>query len=102
MQLEYSKIKDEEWKRPPGEATDSGNLVVSENPKHVMHWKEFGNPKGEPMIFIHGGPGGGMTTGDMRFFDPERYRVIMFDQRGCGDSKPNVSEDLKGALAENI
>jgi proline iminopeptidase len=96
--MDYSKMTDADWKYPP----TSGDLTVSEDPKHVMHWEEYGNPNGEPVIFIHGGPGGGIDAQCARLFDPARYRVIMYDQRGCGDSRPHITEDLAGALAGNI
>ncbi len=99
---EGKKGKKDEWKYPAIEAYDSGHLSVSEHPPHHMHWAEYGNPKGEPVIFIHGGPGGGSHAKYARFFNPNRYRVLMFDQRGCGESIPHVKDDLKGAMDGNI
>lgn len=55
---------------------------------HSLYVEECGNPNGLPVIFIHGGPGAGCTEADRRFFDPAKYRVILFDQRGCGRSTP--------------
>jgi proline iminopeptidase len=56
---------------------------------HTMLYREFGNPKGIPILFLHGGPGGGgVEDQDMRFFDPKVFRIIAFDQRGCGGSPP--------------
>lgn len=58
---------------------------------HTLHIEECGNPHGIPALFIHGGPGGGTSGWQRRFFDPERYRIILFDQRGCGRSTPHAS-----------
>jgi proline iminopeptidase len=65
----------------------SGYLVVDEI--HSLYWEECGNPEGIPVVFLHGGPGGGCSATSRRFFDPARYRVILFDQRGAGRSTPN-------------
>lgn len=61
-------------------------LKVSE--LHEIYVEECGNPKGKPVVFLHGGPGGGLDPQYRQFFDPEFYRIILFDQRGCGQSKP--------------
>jgi proline iminopeptidase len=66
---------------------ESGRLAVDE--LHTLHWEECGNPRGIPVVFLHGGPGGGCSAMSRRYFDPERYRVILFDQRGAGRSIPN-------------
>jgi len=58
---------------------------------HELHVEECGTPNGLPVVFLHGGPGGGITPAYRRFFDPERYRVVLFDQRGCGQSTPFAS-----------
>ncbi|MGE3680670.1 MAG: prolyl aminopeptidase [Bdellovibrionales bacterium] len=55
---------------------------------HELHYEEVGNPKGVPVLFVHGGPGGGIEPSHRRYFDPSHYRVILFDQRGCGRSTP--------------
>ncbi|GLX78546.1 proline iminopeptidase [Thalassotalea insulae] len=55
---------------------------------HQLYVEQCGNPQGQPVLFIHGGPGAGCSTKDRRFFDPEKYRIVLFDQRGCGRSKP--------------
>jgi len=55
---------------------------------HVMYFEESGNPKGAPVVFLHGGPGAGANASHRRFFDPKYYRIIIFDQRGSGRSKP--------------
>jgi proline iminopeptidase len=68
---------------------DSGHLRVS--PVHEIHYEQSGNPRGKPVVFLHGGPGGG-TNAKMRcFFNPKRYRIVLFDQRGCGKSRPSAS-----------
>ena len=56
---------------------------------HQLYIEQCGNPKGQPVVFIHGGPGGGSSNNDRRFFDPKRYRIIVYDQRGCGRSVPH-------------
>lgn len=58
---------------------------------HTVYVEECGNPRGEPVVVFHGGPGGGCSPGMRRFFDPSHYRVILFDQRGCGRSRPHAS-----------
>ncbi|MCJ8339008.1 MAG: prolyl aminopeptidase [Pseudomonadales bacterium] len=55
---------------------------------HQIYVEQCGNPNGQPVVFLHGGPGGGCSTKDRRFFDPQQYRIILFDQRGCGRSLP--------------
>ena len=57
---------------------------------HNLYLEESGNPQGQPVVFIHGGPGGGTSEFNRRFFDPEKYRIILFDQRGCGRSTPHA------------
>lgn len=76
----------------------SGFLEVSHG--HEMYWEQSGNPDGVPIVFLHGGPGAGTSPMHRRFFDPEHYRIIVFDQRGCGRSTPlgcidhNTTADL--------
>jgi len=67
----------------------SGMLQVSD--LHNIYWEESGNPHGKPVVFLHGGPGGGTDPRMRRFFDPMRYRIVLFDQRGCGKSRPHAS-----------
>lgn len=55
-------------------------------------WEVSGNPDGKPVVFLHGGPGGGTTPEHRRFFDPDAYRIVLFDQRGCGRSTPHVAD----------
>ena len=69
------------------ESRRSGRLRVSEI--HEIYWEESGNPSGIPVIAVHGGPGGGSSPEMRRFFDPGKYRIILFDQRGCGRSTPH-------------
>jgi proline iminopeptidase len=97
-----STIHESEWTYPQPKANTSGLLNVSQLPAHSIYWEEYGNPKGEPVLFIHGGPGGGTAPVMARFFDPKRYRIILFDQRGCGKSVPSAAEDDPlPALADN-
>ncbi len=55
---------------------------------HEIYFEECGNPNGEPVVFLHGGPGGGLQDNYRRYFNPDKYRIILFDQRGCGKSRP--------------
>lgn len=73
---------------PPIEAYKTGMLAVDEI--HSLYWEESGNPSGKPVIVLHGGPGGGVDAWMRQFFNPERYRIIMFDQRGAGKSTPHA------------
>jgi proline iminopeptidase len=74
---------------PPIKPYDSGYLRVS--PIHEIYYEQSGNPKGKPVVFLHGGPGGGTDPKMRRFFDPKKYRIVLFDQRGCGRSRPSAS-----------
>ena len=71
---------------PPIEPYLSGMLDVGDG--HSIYWEQSGNPAGIPVLFCHGGPGSSCNPAHRRFFDPERYRAILFDQRGCGRSVP--------------
>lgn len=71
---------------PETEPFNQGRLKVSD--LHEIYFEEVGNPKGKPVLFIHGGPGGGIEPSHRRYFDPKKFRVILFDQRGCGQSTP--------------
>jgi len=73
---------------PEIEPFKTGRLRVSDI--HDLYYEETGNPKGKPVLFIHGGPGGGTEPSHRRYFDPKAFRVILFDQRGCGQSKPHA------------
>jgi proline iminopeptidase len=59
------------------------------SPLHELYYEESGNPRGKPVVFLHGGPGAATNPSMRRFFDPRRYRIVLFDQRGCGASKPH-------------
>ena len=71
---------------PDIEAYDSGMLALDN--LHQMYYEQSGNPKGVPVLFLHGGPGAGANPTHRRFFDPAHYRIVIFDQRGSGRSKP--------------
>lgn len=71
---------------PPIQPIRHGMLAVDE--LHTIYWEEVGNPDGIPVLFLHGGPGAGLSPQHRRFFDPSAYRVILFDQRGAGKSTP--------------
>jgi proline iminopeptidase len=71
---------------PPIERRASGRLTL--DALHTMYWEEAGNPDGQPAVFLHGGPGAGAAPDHRRFFDPRHYRIVIYDQRGCGRSKP--------------
>jgi proline iminopeptidase len=58
---------------------------------HEIYYEQSGNPRGKPVVFLHGGPGGGTDAKMRQFFNPKRYRIVLFDQRGCGKSKPSAS-----------
>ena len=75
----------------PIEPYNSGHLRVS--PLHEIYYEECGNPKGKPALFVHGGPGAGAGKDSRRFFDPRRYRIVLFDQRGCGRRPPQASQE---------
>jgi proline iminopeptidase len=87
---------------PRHEARRSGRLRVSDI--HEIYWEESGNPNGVPVIALHGGPGGGSSPEMRRFFDPERYRIFLFDQRGCGRSTPHseLRENTTWDLVDDI
>ncbi len=75
---------------PPVQPYTHGRLDVGDG--QVLYWEESGNPDGKPALFVHGGPGGGLVPNYRRYFDPRRYRLVLFDQRGCGHSLPHASE----------
>jgi proline iminopeptidase len=74
---------------PEIEPYDHGMLDVGDG--HRVYWELCGNPDGKPVVFLHGGPGGGCTPTQRQLFDPEKYRILLFDQRGCGRSTPYAS-----------
>lgn len=69
--------------------------------KHEIYYEVSGNPEGVPAIFLHGGPGGGCDERSRRFFDPQFYKIVCLDQRGCGRSVPNAADDFEASLIEN-
>ena len=73
----------------PIEPYNAGRLKVS--PIHELYYEQCGNPNGKPVVFLHGGPGGGLSPDYRRYFDPQIYRIVLFDQRGSGQSTPHAS-----------
>ncbi len=71
---------------PPIEPFETGRL--DRDPPHALYWEQSGRPDGQPVVFLHGGPGAGASPEHRRFFDPAHYRIVVFDQRGAGRSKP--------------
>jgi proline iminopeptidase len=74
---------------PQTDAHDHGMLAVGD--RQLVYWEVCGNPDGKPAVVLHGGPGSGCSPGWRRYFDPRVYRVVLFDQRGCGRSRPHAS-----------
>ena len=87
---------------PEIEPFNSGFLKVSDI--HSIYFEEAGNPDGHPVVYLHGGPGAASSPGFRRYFDPEFYRVILFDQRGCGKSTPflEIRENTAWDLVDDI
>jgi proline iminopeptidase len=82
---------------------DQGLLSVGDG--NLVYWEECGNPDGKPAVVLHGGPGSGCTPWHRRLFDPDAYRIVLFDQRNCGRSKPHASEpaiDLTTNTTQNL
>ncbi|HWC82683.1 MAG TPA: prolyl aminopeptidase [Pseudonocardiaceae bacterium] len=77
---------------PEIEPYERGMLDVGDG--HQVYWETCGNPAGKPVLVLHGGPGSGCTTGMRRYFDPARYRIVLFDQRNCGRSTPHASRPV--------
>ncbi|WP_411197647.1 prolyl aminopeptidase [Sphingomonas sp. C3-2] len=73
---------------PPIEPYRSGHLDTGDG--HSVYWEQCGNPDGIPVVFLHGGPGAGCSPQHRRLFDPARYNIMLFDQRGCGRSRPHA------------
>ena len=86
---------------PPIEPFNSGFM---ERDGHQIYYEQCGNPNGKPAVFLHGGPGGGGSTAVRRFFNPEKYHIVIFDQRGCGRSKPHgcLEKNTTWDLVEDI
>ena len=87
---------------PTAELFNSFQLSVSD--MHSIYVEESGNKNGKPVIFLHGGPGGGISSSYRQYFDPEKWHIIMFDQRGCGKSTPfaELKENTTWDLVEDI
>mmetsp|Transcript_23418 Transcript_23418/g.40853 ORF Transcript_23418/g.40853 Transcript_23418/m.40853 type:complete len:438 (-) Transcript_23418:272-1585(-) len=95
-----SKVFDDDYKESPENKANRLDLYPLPEPYrtgmlrvssiHEIYYEESGNPHGKPVVLLHGGPGGGGATGLRRFFDPQVYRIIRFDQRGCGNSVPHA------------
>ncbi len=81
---------------------NTGRLQVSD--LHTLHYEEVGNPQGKPAVFLHGGPGGGIDPVYRQYFDPQQWRLILFDQRGCGQSTPHAElrENTTWDLVQDI
>lgn len=84
---------------PSIEPYETGLLDVGDG--HSLAYDVSGNPKGVPCVFLHGGPGAGVSPRSRTFFDPAFYKIVIFDQRGSGKSIPNAADDLEGSLVEN-
>ena len=87
---------------PAIEPFETARLRVS--PVHELYYEQCGKPNGQPAVFLHGGPGGGLIPEYRQFFDPTTYRVVLFDQRGAGQSAPHASleENTTWHLVEDI
>ncbi len=87
---------------PEIEPFNSGTLPVSE--LHTLYYEECGNPAGKPVVMLHGGPGGGLTPAMRRLHDPQAYRIVLLDQRGCGKSTPHAElrENTTWDLVDDI
>ena len=86
---------------PPLQSHAQGWLDVGDG--HEVYWQECGNPLGQPALFVHGGPGAGCTADDRRWFDPQRWRIVLFDQRGAGRSRPRgglIANDTEHLLRD--
>jgi len=98
--MDASRPRDELY--PPIVPFDHGVLQVDD--RHHLYWEQSGNMKGIPVVFLHGGPGGGVNSTHRRFFDPMHYHIILFDQRGCGRSKPfaDITDNTTDHLIADI
>jgi proline iminopeptidase len=87
---------------PEIEPYRTGRLAVSKG--HEIYFEESGNPNGKAVVFLHGGPGGGTEPKHRRYFDPASYRIVLFDQRGCGKSTPfaSLEDNTTWHLVEDI
>lgn len=87
---------------PAIEPFETGTLKVDD--VHDLYWEQCGNPGGDPILFLHGGPGAGCSEHDRRFFDPEHFRIVLLDQRGSGRSTPvgNLTDNTMAFTARDI
>jgi len=87
---------------PEIEPYDDGMLDVGDG--HRLYWELSGNPNGKPVVFLHGGPGGGSSPDHRRQFNPDKYKILVFDQRGCGRSTPyaDLNHNTTWDLVEDI
>ena len=88
---------------PPIEPYSNGMLDVGD--ENLVYWEACGDPEGKPALVVHGGPGSGCTPQQRQYFDPARYRMVLFDQRGCGRSTPHASDpgaDLRHNTTEHL
>lgn len=87
---------------PPIEPFTSGRMPVSA--PHQLYWEQCGNPEGDPILFLHGGPGAGCSEADRCFFDPTHFRIVLFDQRGSGRSVPvgDITDNTMAHTAQDI
>jgi proline iminopeptidase len=85
---------------PGGEPFDRGRLDVGDG--HRVYYEQRGNPYGKPVVCLHGGPGSGCPPGWARWFDPERFRVVLLDQRGCGRSTPSAAVTLAANTTHHL
>ena len=87
---------------PEIEPRENGILKVSS--LHSIYWERSGNPKGSPVLIVHGGPGGGSSPAYRRYFDPKKFNIVQFDQRGCGRSTPHseLKENTTHHLIDDI
>lgn len=91
-------MSDADAASPMAEPHDRGMLDVGGG--HFVYWEVRGNPAGAPAVVLHGGPGSGAHASWAQRFDPDIYRIVLFDQRGCGRSAPNAA-DTTAALDAN-
>ena len=82
---------------PPIEPLETGSIAL--DGRHVMYWEICGNPAGRPALFLHGGPGAGLSPDHRRFFDAAHHRIVLFDQRGSGRSPPPGGCRRQGSCA---
>lgn len=82
----------------PVEPIETGMLEVGDG--HTIYWETVGHPDGTPAVYLHGGPGSGATEFARRYFDPAAYHAVLFDQRGCGRSRP-LADGPDADLAHN-